>query len=267
MPMRLQYWSCTKFAHWLRRKLGAPETPESASGEEWDQWRRESKKHRLAHWLTEEALDAVQNFVNYPTDVLNKVRAYVKNRFSDKMHYLSTRLKKGQYYDVDTRLLHGLFETLVDFVEIEKAHMQLICGDGPRPFRYRWWGLRWMSYRSRELGMKHLEWEITLDSPELDEYQASPIQAQTAREIIALYTWWKDIYPNRVDPYDASGWSELCATLREPGDTFIRESKTDAEQETIRECLDRCRTIEKQYDDEEEQMMIRMIKIRKSLWT
>ena len=52
------YWSCTKFADWLRgtAKLGA------GTSEQWDEWRTTAQmKHNFRYWVAEEALDAIQN--------------------------------------------------------------------------------------------------------------------------------------------------------------------------------------------------------------
>jgi hypothetical protein len=45
------------------------------------------------------------------------------------------------------------------------------------------------------------------------------------------------------------------------------EDKSPEEAEWCRTALDKSREIEKAYDDEDEAMMIRLIKIRESLWT
>lgn len=261
---RAHYWSCSSFAHWLRQTLGASNKPNAATMEEWSDWRTNSKTSSpFVHWLTEEFLDKVQNVLCFPGDVWNEIRYYIKNRFFDKMHYLQTRLEPGKYYDLDTRLLHGLFESLVDFVEVEKAHMQQMMGEEDKPLRYRFWFLRFSSIRSKELGFKYLEWEATLDEPG-QEYPCND-QAKTAREIMELYTWWKEKRPARPDPYDITGWTEYCAS--KPDGELFWATKTDEERAQSKSMLDQMNDIEKQYDDEDEQMMLRLIKIRKSLWT
>ena len=268
LQQRAHYWSCTKFANNFRKWLGAKEKPSSATTEEWNEWRQESKRYKFATWLTDDAFDGVQNFIYWPLDALNGVRYYVKNRFFDKMHYLPTRLEKGKYYDLDTRLMHGLFESLVDFVEMEKAHMQLIshADDRRAIFRYHWWGLRWSSFRSRELGMKHLDWEMTLDSPDMEDDHVCETQAQTAREVVALYTWWKDIRPVRPDPYDASGWSDYCKSRSDRGCSMLA-GETEEEEQQSKVVIKRLEEIETQQLQEDDAMLIRLINIRRSLWT
>jgi hypothetical protein len=268
LQQRVQYWSCTKFANNVRKWLGAQEKPFFATTKEWNEWYQNAKRYKFAIWLTDDVFDGVQNFIYWPLDALNVVRYYVKARFFDKMHYLPTRLEKGKYYDLDTRLMHGLFESLVDFVEKEKTHMQLISYDEDRRgvFRYHWSLLRWSSFRSRELGLKYLDWEMTLDSPDMEDDQMCETQAQAAREIVALYTWWKDIRPARPDPYDASGWSDYCKSRSDRGCSMFAE-KTEEEHQQSDVVWKRLEEIETQQLQEDDAMLIRLIKIRRSLWT
>jgi hypothetical protein len=45
------------------------------------------------------------------------------------------------------------------------------------------------------------------------------------------------------------------------------EDKSEAEQEQCRTALNLSQEIEKAYDDEDEAMLIRLIRVRDSLWT
>lgn len=264
------YWSNSKFARWITKTFGDYEKPNSESWDGWKAWRQNNeKKAPFVYWFTEEFLDDVQDVVMLPIDILHTIRYRTKNRFFDKLHYLPTRLEPGQYYDLDTRILHGLMESLVDFVEIEKAHMQLWSHPREkRPLRYRFPLLRFKSFRSRELGMKYLEWEMSLAEPQVGDdgeiQEAVPHQANVAKEIVALYTWWKDVRPSRPDPYDVSGWTEYCADNH---DGLFSNDRTEQDCRLTSQMLEQLNELEKQYDDEDEQMLIRLIKIRKSLWT
>ena len=112
-----------------------------------------------------------------------------------------------------------------------------------------------------ESGLKYLQWEMTID-------KTSPHQAEAAREIWQLYHWWKFVRPNRVDPMDASGWSEHCRLLESRGRHILDTDDLTAEERArSRKTLDVCREIEANYDEEDEEYLVRLIKIRKSLWT
>lgn len=275
--MRANYWSCSKFADWLRGTA----KPQAATGKEWGQWRRASKEaHPVRFWIVEEGLDYAQNFVNWPADKLNDIRYYINNRWVTRSHALTAHprdIKPGSWCDVGNRFLPCLFNELVDFVEIEQAwHYCLWSEKERKKYQVPWWRkgwLRWRSWRCPEAGLAYLEWASTLTNEEfLDEdekHLAEPTyQAKAAKEIIELYTWWKEVYPNRPDPHDAGGWTAYCEMRRNHGyDFFDMEDKSSEEAEQCRTALNKSQEIEDAYNKEDEEMMIRLIKIRQSLWT
>ena len=241
---RATYWSCTDFANWVRSTFGGVEKPLSATWEGWAQYKVDaSAKNKVVYCLTGRGFDTLQNIVYFPYDVLDTVRYYLVNRFVHKMHYVPTKLEPGAYYDTDTRLFHGAFELLVDFSEIEKAWMAVVFdSDGeqwekfgyPRWYRFRL--LRWTrKFRSPEAGLAHLDWEMSLDN---DGPEGSPHQAAAAREELALYKWWKHERPARVASDDVKGL------------TYEQQHEID-----------------EKYYQEDEEMFIRLVKIRRSLWT
>jgi hypothetical protein len=265
--MRNNYWSCSSVSKFIRDWCGAPKKPEAASTDGWDAWEEDFKSnHKVVYWFTEEFLNTLQDVICWPIDKLRDIQMYIINRFVDKIHYLPTRLPPGKYYEIDDRVLRGMFETLVDFVECEKAHMELICSpkDNKAPWWYNFRGTRWKHIRSRELGMKYLNWEMALDQGEHDEnYFNGSEQAGQAREVVALYTWWKDVRPNRPNVHEASGWHDICNKR----DIFSNKERTEEEELAITNSLNKLHQLEQMYNDEDEQMMIRLVKILKGLWT
>ena len=175
----------------------------------------------------------------------------------------------------------------MEFVEIEKAWSNIAWSKEARekynpPF-WGWGWFRWRTWRSAEAGIEHLNWEITLTNEEwLDEdkkHLAEPTgQAVAAKEILELYTWWKDVYPNRKDPMELSGWSAWCDRRREKladddedrkwlGLLGSGDNQSEEEQAETRRILDLSYEIEKQQDEEDTEMMVRLIKLRRHLWT
>ena len=78
MAQRSNYWSCSKFADWLR---GTPK-PIAGTSEEWDDWNKAAEtKHPIRYWLAEEALDRIQKFINWPLDQLYDIKYYINNRW------------------------------------------------------------------------------------------------------------------------------------------------------------------------------------------
>jgi len=274
--MRSNYWSCSKFADWIRgtAKLSA------GTSEQWDEWRTTAQmKHNFRYWLAEEALDAIQNFFCYPGDKLNDIRYYINNRWVSKAHALTADprdIRPGSWCDVGNRFLPCLFKELVDFVEVEQAWHYVMWNDEERvkynvPW-YRSGWLRWRTWRCPEAGLAYLNWASTLTNKDFiqeGEKEEPTYQATAAKEIIELYTWWTKVYRNRPDPYEASGWTAYCEESRAAngGRLSWGGDKSPELEKASRQALDELQKIEKSYEDEDEAMMVRLIKIRQSLWT
>ena len=273
--MRSNYWSCSKFADWVRgtAKISA------GTSKQWREWENEAKTlHPIRYWIVEEGLDYLQNFVNWPADRLNDVRYYINNRWVSRTHGLTSNLEKGRWHEFDTRLLHSMFDELVNFVEIEQAWHHVVWDkDAQKRFETPWWRkgwLRWRTWRCPDAGVEYLVWASGLkidDSMGVskgDENFGEPTQqAIGAREILELYRWWKIERPKRQDPYEVSGWHDICDRRREKGQGILWEDDSDTEKEESKKSLDTIHNLELQYEQEDEAMMIRLIKIRRSLWT
>jgi len=283
MAQRTRYWSCTKFADWIR---GTPKQ-ESLTAEGWRDWGKEAKEaHPVRYWIAEELLDNIQNFLYWPIDQLYDIKYYVNNRFISKTHQLTAHrknIKPGQWCDVGNRFLPCLFNELVNYVEVELAWWHLMWeGKEERKkyvapwWRFGWWNMR--LWRSPQAGLDNLKWQSELVWKEDECEPGSPnigkptYQAEKAIEILALYKWWTEVYPNRPDPHDASGWTEYCNRKRIiNGDKglsfFCDDTISDELREFGKKALDKSYEIEQKYEAEDEEMMIRLIKIRQSLWT
>ena len=73
--------------------------------------------------------------------------------------------------------------------------------------------------------------------------------------------------PARPDPYDASGWTAVCERARELNGgkhTFRTPPELKKEHNRAHKALTK---IEAVYEKEDEEMMIRLIKVRHGLWT
>jgi hypothetical protein len=275
------YWTCSKFADWLR---GSPKLKVGTS-KEWRLWKEASKeKHPFRYWLAEEGLDKLQDIWMWIPDRINDVRYYINNRWVNRTHALTAHardIRPGSWCDVGNRFLPCLFNELVDFVEVEQAwHHVLWDEEARKKYAMPWWQKNWYTrwgreWRCPEAGVDHLKWASSLVfdedmcvDPGDESYGKPTLQAQNAMEILALYTWWKEVYPNRPDIYDVSGWSAYCELRRQRGRDFLDlEDKTEEEAEMGRVALDKTREIEAAYEKEDEEMMIRLIKVRHSLWT
>jgi hypothetical protein len=106
--------------------------------------------------------------------------------------------------------------------------------------------------------------------PDHPDYGKPTQQAIRAKEIKELYLWWTTTYRNRPDVHDASGWSEYCEACRLANGGKLSWGSMDKDPALKKmgdKALKLSQKIEKQYNDEDEAMMIRLIKVRDSLWT
>jgi len=278
--MRNHYWTCSKFADWIRgtAKLKA------GTAEEWDEWTTTAQmRHNFRYWLAEEGLDHLQKIVYFIPDTLYAIKYYINNRWVSRTHSLTAHardIKPGQWQDVGNRFLPCLFNELVDFIEVEKAWSHIAWGSKEDRAKYDppFWAsgwFRWRTWRCPQAGLDHLDWEMTLTNsewcePDNPDYNKPTLQAVNAKELKELYVWWTETYRNRPDPYEASGWSAHCDAMRVkyPG-SFMSSlnSKDPADQKASNKAHKLLQKIEAAYEKEDEAMMIRLIKVRNSLWT
>jgi hypothetical protein len=280
--MRNRYWTCSKFADWLRgtTKLKA------GTAEEWHEWELRAKKnYPVRWWLAEEGLDKLQTFLTWPIDRLYDIKYYVNNRWITRSHALTAHardIRPGSWCDVGNRFLPCLFNELRDFVEVELAWWHLAWNQEDRSkYNAPWWAFGWFrirTWRCPQAGLDNLKWQTELRCSVEDGWQETDPeigeptqQAKNAAEILALYKWWTEVYPNRPDPHDVSGWSRYCDLKREEfegsGLGFMSESKNPETRALGNTALKKTQEIEQAYEKEDEEMLIRLIKIRNSLWT
>lgn len=224
---RINYWSCSKFADFIRGE----KKPYALTLEEWRKWRKKQKKERpIRYWISDNLLNKIQDFIYFPIDLYDSIKYYIKIRFILKTHYLKTGLNPGVYHELDTRILHGLFNELVDFVEKDLAHLSKWNKEKKYKFK---------KGKSKEAAYDYFDWASTQKNEDDVESQ----QAIDSKIIKELYEWWTTIRTNRKDVYEI----------------FTKEKYGDDYYLKIYE-------MEKKYDEEDEMMMIKLIKIRKSLW-
>ena len=274
------YWTCSKFADWLRGttklKMG--------TSEEWHEWESRAKRdYPVRWWLAEEGLDYLQKIVYFIPDTLYNAKYYINNRWVTRTNALTAHprdIKPGTWADVGNRFLPCLFNELVNFVEVELAwwHIAWADKDVKKQYKAPWYAsgwFRWRTWRCPQAGIDNLKWQAELrwtkdevgeDSENLGQYTPQAIKAQ---EILALYGWWTEVYRNRPEPMEASGWSAYCDKMREKHDRafWIGAEKTQEERDESDRCHKLLSEIEEAYEAEDEAMMIRLIKVRHGLWT
>lgn len=222
-----------------------------------------------------------------------RVGYWLRYRTYDRYHVVDTGLPP-EYHDKDTIILHVNFSLLVAYVEDECSYMNNWCTKKPKNWRARLPRIlrkTLFPISSRSGGLEYIDWQIAYQYGgaygETDEsyaqYRASYITPWIeARE---LYIWWKDVYPTRKDPSELSGWGAWVDQKTKKYGSFLDRANmleinygttkgyelinrnTPEEQVEERRILDLNHKIEQDQQQEEEDMLIRLMKIRKHLWT
>jgi hypothetical protein len=276
--MRNHYWTSGPFADWLR----GTKSPKSETHEGWRAWERAARKaHPVRYWMAEEGLRYLQNFFYWIPDRLYGLKYYINNRWVTRTHALTASnrdIPRGEWRDVGDRFLPCLFNELVDFVEVELAWWHIAWSDREEKKKYNapfwasgWW--RWRVWRCPQAGLDNLAWQKTCDNKDYTaedhpDYGKLTQQAYNAMEIEALYLWWTQERPKRVEPMEASGWSAYCARKWRNKKSVFDDIEDEAgEKIDTGPMLEQMRVMEAEYDQQDEEMLIRLIKIRHALWT
>jgi hypothetical protein len=280
MAQHSNYWTCSKFADWLRGTA----KPDSATSEGWDEWTEKAKSaHPIRFWIADDGLDYLQDFVTWPIRTLYSIKYYINNRWVTRTHSLTAHsrdIKPGNWCDVGNRFLPCLFNELQDFVEMELAWWHIAWSDKKERAKYSapFWAsgwFRWRTWRCPQAGLDNLEWQRKLVHDDEWVKKDDPLygkptpQAIKAQEILDLYTWWTTTYRNRPDAYEASGWSDYCEASRldNDGKLHFGADKTPELKKMSDKAHKLLQKIEADYEAEDEAMMIRLIKVRHGLWT
>lgn len=180
---------------------------------------------------------------------LRDIERWIAYRTYDRYDTVYVPELRGHYCDKDILMLHANFQILVDFVEVESAWMHNLSSR-----RFRW---PFSKPSSIEDGLAHLDWEISLKQDESmgvhqgeEGYGESTSQAKHATEVKTLYLWWARDRPNRPDPY--ADWTD------------VYESLSQEDKSTL---AMKVHEIEEAQHQEDEDMLIRLMKVRRGLWT
>jgi hypothetical protein len=251
-----------KFREWMRYN-----PPGALSSAGWCLFEKEYReKAPVRFWLTKDLRRKVVLPIKWKFTAISD---WIRFRTYDKYHVLKTGLKPD-YVSVQHQILHVNFNLLKDFVEIEMAWHKYICDEEMR-FNMTWCEKHMPFYRvvfpfcNPDMGVAHLEWAATLDDPALPPADQSPQQAKSAREILALYRWWIITRPSRKEivapPYSNQGLDDIMACFDPSFD------RTAEDFVAHQDSMEDARVQSDQWDLEDDEMLIRLMKIRKELWT
>lgn len=231
--------------------------PRDARAHTWNYWQRQTqlfKKHFPVRYFLKE--DLPHHYYSWVVRPINKTRAWFRYRFSIRHHVVKTSLTPG-YYDPDIRMIYAMFQILVDFVEIELASMYH-AGQSSSPsdpssvlkiFQKLYRKRTSKNHRYPEAGLAFLDKEIeenpTFYHPGINK--APYNQIDSALEKKFLYLWWTKYRNQRIDPYGTGLiWSE--------------KHRSDDLTHHLAESL------ESFYQQEDDEMLNRLLTIRSSMW-
>lgn len=239
--------------------------PGSLSSKGWRLFNEEFKKNApIRYWFRHDFRTSITLPIIWKYE---SIKNWIRYRTYDRYHVVKTGLPPG-YCGADVKLLHTSFNTLKDFVEGELAWHTYIWSEERKEasFAEKYIPLyRYLKpFRSREWGIKHLDWASTLDDPTLPPSERCDHQAVSAREIRELYLWWVDIRPARKEieaiPYGDQGLGNLSLL----DDDFDRTAQDYVDYKKV---LDQNEVLAQEWEEEDTQMFIRLVKVRKALWT
>ncbi len=243
--------------------------PMFAEMREWGKIRKfHEENYPIRYWITNKLFYKIDNWINKvnPVNIFRHIQYRFANRFITHTHGLiasKEHLSRYEWHDMDQRIFYSLFDSFVDFVEIELAG-----------HNYSYLEKNKLNYRgrSKEAGLDYLNWGMGLTKkkgewwPDEEEGELEP-QAISYREIYDLYIWYTETYKNRKTPHELSGLDDYYENKRKRNIDLLFDDDPEEHKWNTDEMYKRNREIEKQYKDEETEMLIRLIKIRDFLWT
>jgi hypothetical protein len=219
--------------------------------------------------------------------ILSDAKWWVIYRTTERYHVVRCDGLRPGYHEAEEQLLHSMFGILRDYVECELAWHELWCN-----FKTKKWESRkrrlmfWSEYRSREVGIEHLDWAASLVydedmgmKPGDEKYGEPTPQAEAAKEIKALYLWWVDERPKRKEPgeesgayaaheaLDASGYQWFTPDPDNPHLSRWAQDQSSDLYKKWSECAALSHEIEERNHAEDTAMMKRLVDVRRSLWT
>ena len=237
--------------------------PEAATPEEWDEWNTQAQANKVRWFFAKILPDWFVSVFIYPYE---NIRSKLKNKYIRKYNLIKIHsLKATEWHSTDSRLMHGMFQLLVDLVELEKAHLQIVFSEDNLPkYMYK------ANYRSAKMGMKYIDWEISLGK------EGGINQSKNAKKIKDLYIWWADARPKRTDLMNVKGpmgvstneYYEDTTSDKTGRATFSHIGRKKDENPELYESVNKAyNDAEEMYEKEDEKMLIQLIKLRKYLWT
>ena len=236
--------------------------PGALTGPGWRSFGKEFKANApIRYWITH---DFRRKFILPIKWKYEAITSWISYRTTHRYHIVKTGLLPG-YHSIDNQMLHVNFNMLTDFVEISLASRHYW---GNIDIKKSWFERHMMFYdvfikfRKPECGIKYLEWGASLDGPLIPVQEQSPQQAKESREILALYIWWTITRPGRK-PIEIR---HPASSGRDDYDIFSPVNMQTKEYKIYKSDIEKSYKQEAKWDTEDNKMLVRLIKIRRSFW-
>lgn len=177
-------------------------------------------------------------------------------------------LKRGDWYDVDTKMFEAMFTLLCEYVENECAHMMLMDTKKyslRERLLHRWLPRNLRRNFSRTLGIAYLDWMASVDG--CHQYQVD--MSQMTKD---LYIWYNDEYPQIKDPYETIIDPQFLFVdeHNNPTNDFVSYAADRAMNKfhpDYRDMLDTLHKMEEAQQKTVDMKLEDLLAVRRSLWT
>jgi hypothetical protein len=177
-------------------------------------------------------------------------------------------LKRGQWYDTDTKMFEAMFTLLCEYVENECAHMELMDTKKYSRWtrlRHRWIPRKFRKTLSRQLGLANLDWMASVENAPQHQIDMSQMTKD-------LYLWYNDEYPLMTDPYETVIDPQFIFVdeNNNPTNDFVSSTSTRQMNRFHPDYRDMLDTLNKMEEDQQKTIDMKLedlLAVRRSLWT
>ncbi len=212
----------------------------------WEEWDKEiSSKHPVRFFLQEKLPELFHCHVKGP---LNRWYWAIRHRTTNRYHIIKPRTLEPGWCDERTLILHGAFECLAQYWE---HHNRVSVS---------WWPTEQdITKYDNEIVEAETEDDKDFLKAERDCLVDQKVHYDEAHDLIH---WWTETRPMRDAFRNASDRPDSIPHSR----LFNSEHRDDPDVVEYRKYLNKLNELDRQWEEEDQEMLMRLVKIRQSLW-
>lgn len=253
-------------------------------------WRERAKTQKVAYFVADTFPRFLTKLSEMPGNMVRAPIHFLINYRSCTHGMLSRSLKRGSWHEFDERMLYSMFDSFQSFVEIECANNHVMWSqnlDVKKKYGITWYNYNrlvnvFYSKRMPAAGVDRIKWEMSFTDDDNKGGSSTRLSAQSlsAHEQMELYVWWTVIRPNRLaigaSVLSGSGpyFDELLekykgqlSDVRGIGINKLSKITTPAETTKLKQLQNAQTELLAQWDEDDDIMLQRLVKIRRSLWS